>query len=374
MKRYFFSILIILFSQFGYAGADSVVIEKNTRTDLNYKSFQVAGSRLFSLSDNGKLIIWDLRHFDIIPFYDFDASIHISSLGKDSRNMIYLGTEDGKIIKLNPDNLSWSEFLSLEKKIPVKGIFFNSEDNIFLIVPNAVYDPVSKKYWDKFVHQPNGLIVKKSAGNSRKQTDKYFNMPQYSFMDSEDRLWMINSFGEFGGSMQIFDSKKRKIISSKIDNINFGHIFPKSVFEDNNGNIYITSGLQHFINSGEIYKISNRMKAVKIFNSDDYKDSTKYNLFKDGVFVGPGAYNPVENKICFATNIGFFNADVPDNGKLQNIEFIFAPKLRWENEALAVGVAMTIKRLEFTDDNRLVFLTANDGIGIFDGTKLVMLK
>ncbi len=374
MKKYFFAIVITLFSQFIYAQTDSVIIEKVTKTGLNYKSFQVVGERLFSLSENGKLIIWDLKHFDIIPFYDLDTNLHFSSLGKGSQNNIYLGTENGKIIQINPDNLTCSEFLTLKKKIPVKGIFFNSENNVFLIVPNAVYDPVSKKYWDKFIHQPNGLIVKKSIGLFQKQTNKYFNMPQYSFMDCEDRLWMTNSFGEFGGGLQIFDSKKRKIISSKIDSINFGLFSPKSVFEDNNCNIYITSGLQHFLNSGEIYKINNRMKAVKIFNSDDYEGSANSNLFKNGVFVGPGAYNPAENKIYFATNIGFFKADLPDNGKIRNIEFVFAPKLRWENEALAIGVAMTIKRLEFTTDNRLVFLTANDGIGVFSGNKLIMLK
>ena len=46
----------------------------------------------------------------------------------------------------------------------------------------------------------------------------------------------------------------------------------------------------------------------------------------------------------------------------------------WERESLAIGVGMAIKKLDFTNDDKLVFLTSNAGIGVYDGEKLIMLK
>jgi len=49
-------------------------------------------------------------------------------------------------------------------------------------------------------------------------------------------------------------------------------------------------------------------------------------------------------------------------------------ELDWENEPLAIGVSMAIKKLEFAGD-KLIFPTALNGIGVFDeNKKLHMLK
>src|SRR5690606_32583496 len=121
--------------------------------------------------------------------------------------------------------------------------------------------------------------------------------PQYTFIDSKDRIWMTKSWGEFGGSVQIFDTKKRKELEADIDSLDFGLLFPKSVFEDSKQNIYVTSGLQHFGNSGEIYKIEDNHASL-IYDSANFKDKDE-STFGGGIFVGPGQYNKKEEKIYF---------------------------------------------------------------------------
>ncbi len=332
----------------------------------------VGVENVYALNANGQLYVWDLKTLN--KKYTSDRSVNYTSIAKDTLNKIYLGTAYGEIHSLNTNDYSTDIFLKLKKDYSVSDIFFNSKGELFLIVPYAIYDPVNDKYWKDFNHQPNGMIVsKRFLFFFRKRTNKYFGMPQYTFIDNKDRIWMTKSFGEFGGSVQLFDTRERKELSVDIDNLNFGLLFPKSVFEDKSQNIYITSGLQHFVNSGDIFRIKNNL-ASKIYDSEDFRDTTNVNPFGDGIFVGPGAFNPFDNKIYFATTDGFYRASIPIKGKIKNPELIFKPELLWDREPLAIGVTMSVKRLEFTEDNRLIFLTSKNGIGIYDGKDLKIIN
>lgn len=332
----------------------------------------VDSENVYALNANGRLYVWDLKTFK--RRYTSDSTENYTSIAKDNLNKIYLGTGNGKIYSLNTNDFSTDIYFHLKKDHSVSDIFFNSKGELFLIVPYAVYDPVQDKYWTDFKHQPNGMIVsKRFLFFFRKRTNEYFDMPQYTFIDSKDRIWMTKSFGEFGGSVQIFDTRERMELSSDIDSLNFGLLFPKSVFEDKSQNIYITSGLQHFMNSGDIFLIKNNL-ASKIYDSEDFRDTTNANPFNSGIFVGPGAYNSFDNKIYFASTDGFFRTSIPNEGRIENPELLFNPELLWDREPLAIGVSMSVKRLEFTEDNKLVFLTSNNGIGIYDEKKMIMLK
>ncbi len=327
----------------------------------------VGTDHVYALDEKGQLHAWALNTLQKIAI-DQDSTVHYSSIAKDSSNTVYLGTNLGDIVELDPTDFSTRLHLKLKKKYKVSEIFFNSDNEIFLIVPYAVYDPIRDNNWQRFKHQPNGMVTKKRfLFFFQRKVKRYFTMPQYAFMDSQDRIWMTRSYGEFGAEIQIFDTKKRKIITAPVDSLNVGLLFPKSVFEGTEQTIYITSGLQHFNNSGEIYSIKDNT-ASEIYASSDYEAS------KNGLFVGPGAYNSVEDKIYFATTNGFFRAPVPTEGKMEAPEFLFQPTLSTEQEPLAVGVSMTIKKIAFTADNRLLFLTSSNGIGLYDKNGLVMLR
>ena len=368
MKHTFLTIFILFLGLVNSAQTSSL---KNDAP--NFTKMLVGVDNLYALDQNGQFYVWNLTTLEK-TYESKDTTLKYISIAKDKNNKIYLGTDNGKIEVLNKSDFSTKIFIELKKNLSVKEIFLNSKNEIFLIVPYAVYDPIKDKFWTNFKHKSNGMIVQKRfLFIFKKRTRKYFDLPQYSFIDSNDRIWMTKSFGEFGGSIQIFDTKERKELSTNFDNLNFGMLFPQSVFEDNQQNIFITSGLQHFMNSGEIYKIKDNI-ASKIFDSEDFTSTTNSKDFNNGVFIGPGTYNPVDNKIYFATTEGFFCSAIPNTGWIEKPDLIFKPELQWDREPLAIGVAMSVKKLEFTTDNRLVFLTSNNGIGIYDGKELKMIK
>ncbi len=371
-------ILTLFFGQVGLAQTDSLKVERFVKTNANYKSFATADSKLFAINDSGKVVIWDLNKLDTIHFAHNDKSFRYTAISKDRNNQIFIGTNKGDIYKINPIDLSYSLFL--DDKYAVHAICFNTDNKMFLIVRSAVYEPASKKIWSNFKHKKsrNMIVKRKVFGLFWKRIYNYLEMPQRIAMDNQDRIWMTSCYGEFGGSIQLFDAKKRKELNDEFEGLNMGLLFPKSVFGDDKGNTYITSGLQHFTNSGEIYKIDEHNTVTKIYNSHDYQDTTKKTGLKrfeeEGVFVGPGAYNKTDHSIYFATTRGFYKAALPMTGKLQNPQLLFNPTLTWESEPLANGVAMAIQHIEFTTDNKLLFLTSNDGFGIFHNNKLIFLK
>jgi len=349
---------------------DSTHTELYSKTNINYRSFITVDNNLFAINDSGKIVVWDINKHDTIHFPHNDTAFRYSSLAKNKLNEIFLATNKGEIYKFSPKDYDFQKFLSLKKPYFICDIFINSKNQIFLIVPYVVYDPIKNKYWKNFTHHKNGMVFRKKMffGLLKKKTNKYFEMPDYSFIDNEDRIWMIKSYGEFGGDIQIFDAKNKKCLNSNFTEIKAG-LFPKSVFEDNNKNIYLTSGLQHFSNSGDIYKIDTNNYVSKIFDGKDYEP-----YYGGELFIGSGAYNNLDNSIYFATTYGFFKTDIQSLENHKMPQFLFRPNLKWNREPLAIGCEMSIKRLEFTEDNKLIFLTANNGIGIYDGKKVILLK
>lgn len=122
------------------------------------------------------------------------------------------------------------------------------------------------------------------------------------------------------------------------------------------------------MNLGSIYKIVNG-KAVVIFNTYDYKPDTE----EGNLYIGPGAFSNKEQKLYFATQKGIYRSSVPQEGKINVLEKVFSPELLYSRENLAVGMKMAIKKMEFTNDNRLIFLTENNGIGVYNGKEVITL-
>lgn len=339
-------------------------------SNSSYADFVISDTTLYVLTEEGQVLAWGLSTLHKSQLMLSDPNDKIISLAKSKTNEIYLGSERGKVYKLNPD---FTSSLHLKTKFPVRFLVFNSDNKLLLIVPNAIYDPQTKRHWTNFKNHTTGLIVKKHG----KRTDTYFQMPHYIFVDSRDKLWMIASFGEFGGDVQIFDTRQLEIVDNKFDSISPGLFFPKSVFEDTNGNVFITSGLQHFSSSGEIYKIKPNQGTEKIFASSGprrVERKTGKVLDEGGMFIGPGAFNKIDSSIYFATSSGIYKSGISHTGKIENPQLLINPDLTWSQEPLAIGASMAVKKMIFTNNGVLVFLTKKDGIGIYDNKRVTMLK
>ena len=124
-------------------------------------------------------------------------------------------------------------------------------------------------YWTNFHHNYSPMIVEKRyLFFFKKRIKTFFLPPSLVFVDNNDVIWMTSFYGEFGGTLQLFDSQERKIINTPIENLELGLFFPQSIFTDGKTDaVYIASGIQHIISSGDIFKIQH-YTAEKIFDGD----------------------------------------------------------------------------------------------------------
>lgn len=339
---------------------------------VEYRDVLCTSRHLLAIRADGRLIAWNLDNLERMMLQQ-DTTVRYLSIGQNHRNELYLGTNDGRVFQLNPQDFSTRKVATVKRKVPVRNICFSRSGEMYLVVPNVLYDPARHRYWEKFDHRKTPLkVTQKRWFFFRKRTYRYFLVPGFVYADSRDRLWMFNHFGEFGGAIQCFDMRQRKPIDLHIEGLNLGLFFPQSAFEDDQKRLYISSGVQHMGNSGEILQITDQ-NAVRVFDGESVIDSTNADPFNEGLFVGPGAFHQKERKIYFATQRGIYRATLQESGQMNQPEWVFKPEIKWTSEQLAVGHAMAYRKLMFTSDGKLIFLTKTSGIGIFDGLDFRML-
>ena len=314
-------------------------------------------SLLYAVTTDGKIKCWNLST-EKKKTVTHNSRFTFTAIGSDKQQNVVVGTNDGKLFTLSDKGLQLLH--AMQKPYAIEHIVFNSQNEPYLIIRNALYAPLTQTYWTAFPQQTTvGIRIEKRA-------TEFFRFPSCVFVDAHDVIWMTNSYGEFGGSFQFFDSKERKPLNRSIENLELGLFFPQSIFIDGKTDaVYIASGLQHLINSSDIFKIDN-YTAEKILNDDDFDLNNR-------LFIGASTIDPVTQTLYIATQKGIYKTFLSESGKIGNLELLCEPKLRWEREPLSMGAKMAIKKLLLVR-GKLLFLTSQNGIGVFENGNISYLK
>lgn len=314
-------------------------------------------SLLYAVTTDGKIKCWNLST-EKKKTVTHNSRFTFTAISSDKQQNVVVGTNDGKLFTLSDNGLQLLH--TMQKPYTIEHIVFNSQNEPYLIIRNALYAPLTHTYWTAFPQQITvGIRIEK-------RTKEFFRFPSCVFVDAHDVIWMTNFYGEFGGSFQLFDSKERKPLNRSIENLELGLFFPQSIFSDGKTDaVYIASGLQHLINSGDIFKIDN-YTAEKILNDDDFDLNNRH-------FIGASTIDPVTQTLYIATQKGIYKTFLSESGKIGNLELLCEPKLRWEREPLAIGAKMAIKKLLLVR-GKLLFLTSQNGIGVFENGNISYLK
>lgn len=364
--RKIISILLIFTTGIIFCQTDSLKVNY-----LSIKSSIIHNQEILAIDNNGKLNIWNLKTLKK-TFQSNNQNTFFTSLGKNKNDDFFIGTKNGRVLKFDKKDNSIKQFLKLKKNFwTVEDIVFNKRNEMFLMMSFGIYETQTDKLWTEFEHK--GVLmtvyVKKFLG-FKKRLKKYFSKPDYTFIDKNQIMWMSKTFGEFGSVMQLFDLENKKIINLP-DSLHFGK--PKSIFDKNNGTIFITSGLHHFMQSGSITEIKN-FKTIKDYDSKELKSKNGELVFPNEIFIGVGNYNPYDNKIYFSTTKGIYKTDYLEGEGLKNVELVFQPKLIWKQEPLAIGIDTAIKKMDFLSSGDIILITESNGIGICRNNKLNWLN
>ncbi len=380
----FFLLSFFTMTQCAWAQNSIDSVEYKKVTSNNYRSYLLRDHKLYTITMNSDILVWDLNTLDTLATIRRDSSFFYDALAADCNNNVYAATSSGLIVRIQPD---FSLQQVYKHKYWIHEFCFNSNNELFLADYKGVFSTNTKRYWKRFTHHAKGVNLYRHFYFLKFRLKKYFSIPYISYLDQHDRWWMIGCYGEFGGEVEVFDTKHRKIMDQELNDLGPGSLSPQSVFEDSNGNVFITSGLQHLKGFGCIYKISSDYNITEIVNSADFEQEalTTISIDSNGTIevigcignelvIDAGAWNTAENKLYFYSNHGFYSCTVPDTGLVNELTLVASPLIQWHPDKPGAEPEVSMRAMEFLPDNRLLFMTDAHGFGLYDGKKFVMFR
>jgi len=371
----------------GFAQQDSLAVEKVIKTNNEYTSFVTKDNQIFALTNKGRLVVWDLGKLDTLPYPSPPKKEFFTALAINHNNEIFVGTHKGKLYSVNTESHTYSLYSNYKHYIHT--ICFNSENKLYLLMPDGVYEPVEKKYWNQFENKRNGLSYVIRVKGKLVKTEFYFVLPNFSYLDSKDRLWMYKSYGEWGYVLHIFDSRRDEIVSSDFI-ISVDRLYSiEAIFEDQSGALYILS--PKF--DSKIYKFINDSLVSSIYPPEPVIDTVttvSYSKDEQGFFTitaqlpplisldylryGPAIFNESKRNVYFIMSDSLYVANIPNQETMLQPIALFKENLFTEEKGYTDDYwKFRTKQIDFIQDNKLVYMT-RAFIGIYHDRKVILLK
>jgi hypothetical protein len=353
MARHYYYLLFLLISSYCEGQG-----QKSHFTSTNeYLDFVVADQQIWAVAKTGNLRIFDISTGE--PIGDTpQIDSPIIAIAKDRNSNIALGF-GGKISVYNRNLKTWSILGPYENKI--LGIVFGASDACFLLTNKGIEDLRSRS-----LYFPDSSLNKQIHYHGN-----WFRDPVY-YVDRENNIWIGFGYGEWGGDLFVFSTTNKKFIIPAMGRYEIDLNPVKSIFSDGNS-VYLSAGMDHFDFSGSIVRFES-FSATPLFISELHrgKDSAEIN----GEYIGPAAFNKSDHCIYFYSQNGIFKGNTGnDLSAIEKWQKVASPKLTWSyGQPDAVGYKMNVLKMEFADDNTLVFLTQANGIGILNNGKIALIK
>ncbi len=328
-----------------------------------YKDFVVSDMHIIGLTEKGKLVFFDKENGKKTCIIDAPSEAVV--LTKNRLGEIVVVDERNGVNKYTEKKKTWEQIANTNTN--VFGILFDSENTCYIITEDGIENTKSKKHY----------FSNKSLNHQIHYKDKW-EKPYTYFIDKNDRIWIGFGYGEWGGDIFIFDTKKGEFLTPNLGEFVIS-LWPIKSFFETNDNIFVSSGLAHMITSGIIVKFDDINAAVFYVSESDWSEPQGEDRIRhmiEGEYIGPATFNEYNNSIYYYSQEGIKKGNLDsDLSKKENWEIVIKPKLQWKyGQPDAVGSPMNVLKLQTLDENELIFLSQNDGIGLFNGKELIMLK
>lgn len=335
---------------------------KDLIAQTQFKDYIVADSVIWALTIDGKLKLFDIETGKQSG-KKISNNSEILLISKDKLGNIVIVDKNSEINKWSEQLNSWEVISRCEGTI--YGILFSSKNKCYAIMNFGIRDVES-----------NEAFVPKYSMNSQITYKGTWRNPSCYFIDKRDNIWIGFDYGEWGGDLFVFNSTEKKYLTPSFDDFEMGLSPVRSFFEDS-FSVYLSSGLDHlYSTSGDIVRFDN-FKPTPLFSSDTHwNNSEKRDSFISGEYIGPAVFNYFNNSIYYYSQYGIFSGNKTlDLSKKENWKLVVKPSLLWYyGQPMAAGSAMNVLKITIIDKDKLIFLSQLDGIGLFDGVKLTMMK
>ena len=324
-----------------------------------YSDGLVVQHHIWALTAGGSIRVYDSTGTKVRwPSLDGITAKLIAGMGND-----VVIQQDTRLRRWSSRDSTWRTVGRLST--PAFALVMNSRGESFAITQRGVLQVATGK-----------TRLPAASPNSQLRALTGFEKPAACFLDQRDVLWIGFGYGEWGGNIFAYDTRRNQFIQLNFNKFQID-LQPVKSFFQLPGSVGVSAGLQHFINSGAIIDFR-PAGAQLIYDTWATRDSARAGRFGESgqlPYIGPAVFLPKPGFIYFYSSLGVFRGRYgTDLQKLAHWEKVFAPRLHWrDGQPDAVGSPMNVLKLLALGDNRLVLLTQNDGIGLWDGSSFKLL-
>ncbi|WP_022824959.1 hypothetical protein [Hymenobacter norwichensis] len=333
-----------------------------TRAQLlsdGYRDLIVVKNQVWGLTESGHIKVYKSTGEEVKVDSVSDASAElITNAGNDV--VVQTGT---KIQQWSSTDSTWRVIGSLRSK--AFALVVNSKHHVFAITDKGVLDVATNK-----------TLLPASSPNDQLTKLTSLRKPTTWFLDRQDNLWLGFGYGEWGGNVFTYDTQNHRFIDLKFHDFQI-NLHPIKSFFHLKSSVGFSSGMQHMMNSGAIGEFNNfNARTLYDTRADRDTSTTKQPFVIHPVpYIGPAVYEPETDHIYFYSSLGVFEGKYSgDLSRLTNWKKLFEPKLHWRiGQPDAVGSPMNVLKMLSLGNGKLVLLTQNDGVGIWDGQAFKLL-
>lgn len=135
MRNIHLVLVVLLFSLSAFGQADSSQVD-----NVIFYEMIIVNDSVYTVNNHGKVKIWDINKLSLV--YEMKDTIPwFTSVSSDKKNNVYFATSDGSVYKYLKNEKRFDLELKLRKKKYIIDFVFNSKNELFLILPNGIYDP-----------------------------------------------------------------------------------------------------------------------------------------------------------------------------------------------------------------------------------------
>jgi hypothetical protein len=348
--------LLLLLSLLTAGTLPGAAQERPART--RYLDLLTVGQQVWALAQDGSIRIIDL---DKGADAGDKRQLKADAFCRDARNNVIL--LQGKQAVLLPGGAEAGRRVVAVKPAAAAealGIVSDSRGNLFTIKPTGIASAATGK-----------LYFPRTSLNGQIRLNNSWGEPAAFFIDRVDRIWVGFGYGEWGGNLFVFDTRKNAFVTPELGSFRL-ELNPVMSFFEGDSTVYLSCGLHHFFAHGCIVGFK-QLKARLVLESQASRDSTAGRRFplQSGEYIGPGAFSAADQALYFYSQHGIFKGSLSaDLSKLANWTNVAQPKLHWgSGQKNAVGSPMNVHKMLFTAGNQLVFLP-DAGIGVLAGSSL----
>ena len=210
-----------------------------------------------------------------------------------------------------------------------------------------------------------------SSLNRQTTYKRWFREPVY-FLDHEDNIWIGFGYGEWGGDLFVFNIPSRHFIIPRLGNFNIELNPVKSICSDGE-KVFVSTGLQHREFSGSIIEFDHFLARTILASRLEMDMNNKP---VEGEYIGPATFNKADHSIYFYSQNGIFKGNPEkDLSAVGMWEKVVSPELYWSSgQPDAIGSPMNVLKMEFANEGTLVFLSQLNGVGIYDGKTITLIR